>query len=173
MINWLKRLRHRPVEWYWTTVFWITVGVKTGNGLLEVIGGIVLLLAPRPLARQLGRWLLHLGIIERFQDPLTRVVAELLHFITPNLRLFYGSYLLIHGLANIIMVISLAMKKVWGYYFTFVFIGLLTLYQAVRLFHHSSLILVILTILDIAFLVLTYHQYKRFLRTHQAKTQQN
>ena len=107
---------------------------------------------------------------ELAQDP-TDLLANYLIHVSQNLSLgaisFVSLYLLIHGLIKIGLVTGLWMRKLWAYPLAGVILGFFVAYQGIRFFHTHSLLLLLLTFVDIVILVLIRFEYKRLKRGNQ------
>lgn len=122
--------------------FQIGVILKGLNGLLELIGGILLLAFP-PSA------------IQRF-------VVELTHNeITRQAQTFAAIYLLSHGAIKAVLVYALLKDKLWAFPWAIgVFAGF-GVYQIYRYFVEPSGWLIALTVLDVIVIGLTLAEWQR------------
>src|SRR5215831_12571592 len=86
--------------------FRISVALKGLDGILEVIGGIVLLFIP---PATLQSWAKSLTAHELAQDPHDFIARHLLHSasqLSHDTVLFGAIYLLTHGIAKIVLVVA-------------------------------------------------------------------
>jgi uncharacterized membrane protein len=147
--------------------FKIGLVLKGLDGILEVIGGILLLLVSPDAINHLARVL---TAHELSEDPHDLIATYLLHstaHLGRGTTIFGAIYLLSHGIAKIVLVALVLRDKLWAYPWL---IGLLLAFIAYQLYRitavHFSIGLTLLTIFD-AFLVwLTWREY-RVKRTHQ------
>lgn len=79
-------------------------------------------------------------------------------------RIFAGVYLLFHGLLNMFLVYNLYKNRLWAYPFAIIVVSFFALYQVYRFTYTYSVALLLLTLFDIIFIVLTWHEYE-----HQKK----
>jgi uncharacterized membrane protein len=95
--------------------FRVSLVLKGLDGVLELVGGILLLLVT---PRQIGDLARFLTQHELAQDPHDFVANSLLH-LTSNLSvsasLFGAIYLLLHGLVKIVLVWAVLKNKLWAY----------------------------------------------------------
>lgn len=132
-------------------VFDISILLKGIDGLLEVVGGILLLVISPDTLNALTVWLTQ---HELSQDPKDFIANHLLHF-SGNLhhtQFFGGIYLLSHGLVKIVLVVALLKQQRWAYPVTLVFLVTFITYQCYRLTYDPTVSLVLLTLFD-AFIV--------------------
>lgn len=151
--------------------FKIGLVLKGLDGVLEVVGGILLLfLSPQAIEHVVRMLTAH----ELSEDPHDLVARYLLHtasHLNHGTTLFGAVYLLSHGIAKIVLVALVLKDKLWAYPWL---IGLLLAFIAYQLYQiiavHFSAGLTALTIFD-AFLVwLTWREYRaKRARPHRAR----
>ncbi len=148
-------------ETYWHQLFEAGVFFKALNSTWETLTGIFLLTALR-------NWFTHtfiyVGVSEflgsRDDFPFTYAQNHLMH-VPPSSRVFIGVYLLFHGLMNAFLSYNLYRDRLWAFPVSMSFTSAFFIYQVYRLAHTHSPLLLVISILDIAFIVLTWHEYKR------------
>ena len=146
--------------------FRIALIVKSLDGLLETVGGILLLAVSQSHLDQLARSLTQ-GELSR--DPHDFIALHLLHSahsLTTGGRIFGALYLLSHGLIKIVLVVAVLLNKLWAYPWMIAFLGVFIIYQTYRLFSNFSPGLLGLTVFDVFVLWLTYIEYNRHLHEH-------
>ena len=151
--------------------FKIGLVLKGLDGVLEVIGGILLLF----LSPQAIQHLVHvLTAHELSEDPHDMIARYLLH-TTAHLHhgttLFGAIYLLSHGIAKVVLVALVLRDKLWAYPWL---IGLLLAFIAYQLYQitavHFSVGLTLLTIFDAILVWLTWREYRaRRGKQHRVK----
>jgi uncharacterized membrane protein len=151
--------------------FKIGLVLKGLDGILEVIGGILLLFVSPAAIDHLARVL---TAHELSEDPHDLIANYLLHttsHLGRGTTIFGAIYLLSHGIAKIVLVVLVLRDKLWAYPWL---IGLLLAFIAYQLYRitavHFSIGLTLLTIFD-AFLVwLTWREYRaKRAHRHQAR----
>ena len=134
--------------------------LKGLDGLLELIGGILLLvISPDTLNHLAQRLTQH----ELSEDPKDWWAHHLLH-LTGNLhstQTFGALYLLTHGLVKLVIVVGLLRREHWAYYVAFVFLGGFVVYQIYRLSYAPSAGLALLTAFDLFIIWLTWREFVR------------
>ncbi len=141
--------------------FEVGIILKGLNGILELIGGI-LLLAVSP--ETINRLVVRLTQSELSQDPHDRVATWLrnsTHGLTSSTVLFGAVYLLLHGIVKVILVLALLREKLWAYPWMIAFLLFFIGYQIYRLILEPSVWLTALTVFDIAIVWLTWREYRR------------
>lgn len=141
-------------------VFRVSVAIKGLDGVLEVIGGALLLvLSPSSIDRLARTLTQH----ELSQDPNDFVARHVLH-ATGGLRhgtaIYAGVYLLSHGLAKVAVVVAVLRDRLWAYPAMIALLGAFIIYQLYRLAHEVTIGLIVLTIFDAFVLWLTWREYQ-------------
>jgi uncharacterized membrane protein len=155
-----QMVRFRPKDWL-DHVFEIGIVLKGIDGLLEVVGGVLLLLVTRAEISSLVHALTQ---HELSQDPRDVIASKLLHtadsLTSPGLA-FAAGYLLVHGVVKVVLVLALLRNKLWAYPWLIgvllIFIG----YQVYRIVLSPTIGLIALTGFDVAIVALTWREYQR------------
>ena len=140
--------------------FTVALVVKGIDGVIETVGGIILLVVP--IARLHG--LASAAIYELHEEKhafVANTVATLDHKLTPNLALFGALYLLIHGLVKLGLVAALLSRRYALYPYAIGVLVLFTVYQAYELGYNPSAGLALLTLFDVLIVILTYVEWRR------------
>jgi uncharacterized membrane protein len=150
--------------------FRISIALKGLDGLLEIIGGIVLLfVAPATLQH----WARTLTAHELAQDRHDFIATHLLHSasqLSRSTTLFAAVYLLTHGIAKVVLVVALLRKQLWAYPWLIALLGVFIVYQLYRLSYGFSLGLALLTAFDAFVVWLTVLEYRKQRRRTSAST---
>jgi uncharacterized membrane protein len=143
--------------------FEVGIVLKGLDGVLEVIGGLLLVVAsPATIDRVVTSLTQH----ELSEDPHDFLATHLLktaHGLTGSALFFGAVYLLIHGLVKAILVAALLKNQRWAYPWMIGFLGLFIVYQVYRLSFQPSVGLAALTIFDAVIAWLTYREYRKQL----------
>ena len=142
------------------TTFNVTLVIKGLDGLLELLGGVLLLvISPDTI----DRWAHSLTQHELSENPNDFFVHHLLR-LTDDLhhtQVFGAVYLLTHGLAKLVIVVGLFRRERWAYPVAFVFLGGFIVYQIYRMTYDPSIGLALLTAFDVFVVWLTWREYRR------------
>ncbi len=143
--------------------FQIGIILKGLDGVLEVVGGLLLLVvSPATIDRVVASLTQH----ELSQDPHDLLATHLMktaHGLTGSAVLFGAVYLLSHGAVKIILVVALLNNELWAYPWLIVFLGAFIVYQVYRLSFKPSVGLAALTLFDAFVAWLTYREYRKQL----------
>ena len=141
--------------------FEIALILKAVNGLLETVGGALLIfINPNTLSRIVRI----LTQEELSEDPNDFVANALMHLslsFSISAQHFGVFYLMSHGIVKLILVTLLWKKKLWAYPLTMIFLTLFIFYQVYRYSISPSVMMILLTILDLVVVILTFIEYKR------------
>ncbi|MFL0247302.1 DUF2127 domain-containing protein [Candidatus Clostridium stratigraminis] len=141
--------------------FEIGILLKAIDGVLEIIGGILLnFFTPASLNKLVVLLTQH----ELSEDP-NDVISNLMIKMSSNFSIssqnFGVFYLISHGLVKFILIVLLWKRNIWAYPLTIVSFILFIVYQIYRYTIDHSAFLIVLTIFDIIMIFLTYIEYKR------------
>jgi uncharacterized membrane protein len=142
-------------------VFWTGIIFKGIDGVLETIAGIALLVVSTRFISNLVHVIFR---HELFQDPndlLANYVVSLADRLSVSTKTFAAVYLLVHGVIKMGLVGAIWRKRLWAYPLTGVVFSLFVLYQVARYVFTRSLMLVLLTVVDIIIIALLPHEYRR------------
>ena len=139
--------------------FRISLILKGLDGLLEIIGGALLLLVT---PGQIGSLVQALTQHELSEDPGDLISNALVHWadsLTVAASLFGALYLLLHGVVKIVLVWAVLKDYLWAYPWMIAFLLVFILFQGYQLRVSFSWPMVLLTLFDIFVVWLTWHEY--------------
>ena len=155
-------LRRSPVQ----IAFEVGIFFKGLDGLLEIVGGLLLsLVKPETISRIISVLTQH-ELSEDPHDAIARSLARLGEQITSDSRIFAGVYLLSHGVIKVFLVEALLRVRLWAYPTAIVFFVFFMAYQMYRYYLEPSIGMILLSILDLVVIVLTWLEYQRLKRVH-------
>lgn len=145
--------------------FRVSLVLKGLDGVLELVGGILLLLVS---PAQMGLVVRFLTQHELSEDPHDLVATTLVHLagsLTLSATLFGAIYLLLHGLVKVALVWAVLRDKLWAYPWMVAFLLVFIAYQGYELVVAFTWGMVLLTAFDIFIVWLTLYEY----RAHRAR----
>lgn len=146
------RVIHRTFE--------VSIFFKGVDGVLEIIGGI-LLLAVKPAAISgLVLFLTEHELSKHPRDIMARYLVHAAQNLSVSTKLFGSFYLLSHGLIKVVLVISLWKSRLWAYPAAIIFFIVFILYQLYRFSHSHSIWLICLSFFDALIIYLTWLEYR-------------
>jgi uncharacterized membrane protein len=125
--------------------FEIGLILKGLNGLLELIGGTLLLLFPPSVIQRL--------VVDLTHNELSRVSV--------GAKAFAAIYLLSHGVSKAVLVYALLKDKLWAFPSAIGVFSAFGIYQIYRYFVEPSGWLIALTVLDVIVILLTWLEWQR------------
>lgn len=135
--------------------------VKGVDGVLEIIGGILLLfITPDRLNRIIHLFVQH-ELFEDVHDFLATILIRSGYEFTGSFQFFGVIYLLSHGIVKVFLVGLLWKRKLWAYPLTEVFLLAFIAYQLYRYSYNHSILMIVLSVFDLAMMVLTWIEYKQ------------
>jgi uncharacterized membrane protein len=146
--------------------FLVGIILKGLDGVLEVAGGLLLLLVSPATIEGLAKALTQHELSE---DPHDFLATHLLHATgaLSGASLTFGAvYLLSHGVVKVVLVAALLRGKLWAYPWIIAFLLAFIGYQLYRITFAPSLGLVALTAFDAIIVYLTVREYQRH-RAHR------
>jgi uncharacterized membrane protein len=140
-------------------IFELGVVAKGIDGVVELIGGVLLLfLSPGAIWRVI--YFLIQG--ELTEDP-TDPVANLILHSAPQIiqtRFSASAFLILHGAVKLGLVAGLATNRLWSYPAAIVVFTAFTIYQVVQVAEKYSLFLATVTVLDVVIILLVIAEYR-------------
>ena len=134
--------------------------LKAFDGVMEILGGIALLFTG-PLS-QVATRLIQAELIEDPHDFLAVHLQHALPWFLAQSGWFAPLYLFSHGIIKIVLVAGLLRDKLWAYPTAIGVFTLFIVYQIYRYTFTHSVFLIALTVLDLAVIWLTWHEYRYF-----------
>jgi len=140
---------------------WFDVGVlfKGAEGVLEIIAGTWLAFSPEALHSLAFR----LSVKELLHDPEDRVAELLRHFaeaLGTGRHTFAIVYLLAHGLVKVVLAAGLLRNQRWAYPFAVCVLIAFAAYQLYRFTHTHSVLLPVLSLVDLAIAWLVWREWR-------------
>ena len=142
-------------------LFRIGIFLKGFDGILEVIGGFVLLSISRETITHVMYVLLQPEFAEDPNDWLaTRLLSLTLH-LSAGTKLFAVVYLLVHGVIKLVIVAAIWLSQLWGYWLAGIVFSLFVVYQLGHFFYTHSIAMLVLTAVDLVIIVLLPPEHRR------------
>ena len=142
-------------------VFTLGIWLKGFDGVLEIVGG-GLLLVTSPSA--LSRFVMVLTQHELIEDPhdwLATTMRQTAAHLSVSTQLFGSLYLIVHGLLKLLIVAGLWRGYRWAYPLAIGALSFFIAYQTYRVSYHFSVGLLVLTLFDVAIVGLTWREYRQ------------
>jgi len=154
-----------------TQAFDISVVLKGIDGLLEILGGLVLLLVPLGDIRAFLIWITGKELSEDPKDFIATHIVRLANTLSVSAYHFTIVYLLIHGAVKVFLVAMLLRRHLWAYPTAIAVFTAFGVYQVYQFTFSRSTLLLALTVLDVVVIVLTSWEYRILRRQPVAPVQ--
>lgn len=156
----------RPKGSWHHRLFQVAVILKGIDGVLEVAGGVLLLVFGKQGVGHLVRLLTQHELSEDPHDIIANLLLRSTHHLGASTVHFAATYLLVHGFVKVALVGGLLREKRWVFPIALAFLGLFVLYQVYRLAHQPSIALAGLTVLDLAIIALVAWEWEGLRQEH-------
>lgn len=141
--------------------FRISLYLKATDGILECLGGLLLIILKPAQLNNLARILTQHELSTDHNDFIANHILKSAHNLTSASLVFGSLYLLSHGILKIVLVIEVLRQHLWAYIGLIVVTSGFIVYQIYRLTYKLSLGLLLLTLFDILVVYLTQKEYKK------------
>lgn len=141
-------------------LFQVAVVVKGIDGVLELLGAVLLLVLGPGGIGDTVRFLTQHELAEDPHDLLARLLIRHTQQLGSATIHFAAAYLAVHGVLKVWLVGGLLRGRRWVFPVAMLFLGLFIAYQLFRLSHHPGAGLAFLTVLDVVILVLVWREYR-------------
>src|SRR2546430_7645357 len=138
------------------TFFLLSVWSKGVAGVVETIGGLLLLFIPHTGLNALVVFLTAPELAEDPTDRIATLLQRMVQELGADTKLFASGYLIVHGIIKVFLVAGLLGHRLWSYPVSLWFLAGFISYQAYRFFFTHSLWMIALTVVDliVAFFIL-------------------
>ena len=140
--------------------FLLSVWSKGVAGLLETIGGLLLLFIPHTGLNALVVFLTAPELAEDPTDRIATLLQHMVHELAADTKLFASGYLIVHGIIKVFLVAGLLGRRLWSYPVSLWFLAGFIAYQIYRFFFTHSLWMIALTIVDLIVAFLIWREYQ-------------
>jgi uncharacterized membrane protein len=171
-----RRASHRPpartrgperlLEW----VYRLGIVLKGVDGLIELISGLALWLAPGILRAILAPVLRTESDDAGLRVLIAHAAGRLDDTLARGGSFFIIFFLLTHGIVKVVLVYCLLKEYLWVYPYALVVLGLFAVYQVVVLVQSPSVALVLLVILDVVIIWLVWREWRSLSRGRPQRT---
>lgn len=151
-------------------VYQVGIILKGVDGLIELLSGLALWLAPTILRAILAPVLRTESDDAGLRVLIAHAAGRLDETLARGSSFFVISFLLSHGIVKLVLVYCLLKEYLWVYPYALAVLGLFAVYQIVVLVQRPSVALVLLAILDIVIILLVWREWRSLARTRPQRT---
>ncbi len=150
--------------------FEVGIILKGLDGLAETLGGIFLLFVNPDKINHLAKLLTQSELNTNPHNFIARYIVHWAGNLTKATLLFAALYLLLHGIAKLVLVYEILHNRLWAYLGLIILTGIFIIYQGYEIIYSHSIALSLLTVFDIAVLYLTAKEYTKQRRPNPKST---
>jgi uncharacterized membrane protein len=147
--------------------FIVSVSLKGLDGVLELLGGVLLLFVTPAQIVDWVRVLTQHELAEDSHDLLANALVHAAGSLNTAAALFAAAYLLVHGVVKVVLVAAVLRNRVWAYPWMIAFLVLFVIYQIVEMVRRFTWGMFGLTVFDALVIALTVREYRHH-RTRRA-----
>ena len=130
-------------------------------GIIESLTGMFLLFFGSRSLNRIVQRVFGQELLEDPSDPIGNFFMNLANKLSLRMHIFFGIYLIVHGIVNIAVVFALIHKKRWAFPMAGIILLLFVVYQVYQLVRSFSILMLVLTAIDIVILSLLKVEYDR------------
>lgn len=151
--------------------FEVGIALKGFDGLLEFLGGVIILLMKPAEMNDLVRNMCEHLLARAPHSAVAIHMFNASQNMTDSSAQFAALYLISHGLVKALLVTCIWLGKLWAYPLTIGVFSAFAAYQVFRFTHTHSWALVILTIFDVLIILLTWNEYRHQKEMRKSEAQ--
>jgi len=140
-------------------LFRLGVYGKGLNAFVELVSGVSLLFFSGAV-NNIFVSLIKNELIDDPGDSFINYIYQLFHSLSVGASTVLALFILAHGIVNLFLFISLLKEKLWAFPIAIGIVSTFIVYQFYRFSHNHSGALLFVTLLDIAFVILAWLEYK-------------
>jgi uncharacterized membrane protein len=141
-------------------LFQVAVVLKGIDGILELIGGALLLLVSPATLHRLVIVLTQHELAEEPDDWLVAALRHAADSFSMETKHFASAYLIGHGVLKVFLAASLLRERLWAFPVALAVLAVFVIYQLHRFGRTHSLVLLALTVVDIVVMALIWREYR-------------
>jgi uncharacterized membrane protein len=141
--------------------FRISILLKGIYSFLEFIAGAVLLFITSNKIYFIIHEVFKNELLEDAQDFIANSLLNLVGSMPSAIKQFIAVYLIIHGIIKLILIIALWKEKRAAYPVAIIVFSFFIIYQIYKYILHPSLVLLVLTDLDMLIIILTWLEWRK------------
>ena len=140
--------------------FLIGIIGKGIDGILEIIGGVVVMFINPVLLNRVVRLLFAHELSEDPRDKLANYLLKAAQDFSLSTQIYSSIYLISHGVIKVFLIMALLKRKIWAYPLAIGVFSLFIIYQIYRYALTHSILLIFLSILDAFVIIFTWLEYE-------------
>lgn len=151
--------------------FLVSLILKLADGVLELVGGAVLLLLTPGQIQTAVTAVTRGELIEDPNDLVANLLVRYASQLNVSLTLFGAWYFLVHGVVKVLLVAAVLRDHLWAYPWLIGFLVAFIGFQGYELVVHFTWGLLLLALFDVFIVYLTLREYRRHKAQRAEETQ--
>lgn len=151
--------------------FFVSLILKGLDGVLELVGGVALLLITPAQITAIVHALTRQELREDPHDLIANWLINYTGTLGVSATVFGAIYLLVHGIVKVFLVVAVLRDKLWAYPWLIGFLIVFIIFQGYELILHVSWGLSLLTAFDIFIVILTVREYRLHRQRRAARVE--
>jgi uncharacterized membrane protein len=148
-------------------IFQFSLAIKGVHGIIEILLGTILFFLKHSVITRIVQFMYGKELVEDPNDYFGNLLMDTALKFSEHWQKFFSTYLIIHGLASIGIVLALSHKKLWVFPYVAALLSFFIVYQAYQFFQGYSIFMLIFIMIDITILFLLQFEYKRLKKMKQ------
>lgn len=146
-------------------LFQVAVVVKGVDGVLELVGGLLLALIGPTALHRLAVVLARHELADEPDDWVVMTLRHLAESFSVETRHFASAYLIGHGILKLFLAVTLLRERLWAFPTALSVLAIFVAYQLHRFVRTHSIVLLALTFVDLVVMVLIWREYRSRLQS--------
>ena len=142
-------------------LFIVTIAAKGMLGVLQVLIAIVLYLGALQYLPSFAQWLVQNELAENPNDYIALKILQIAGSAPGTGTAFYTTYFAAHGLLHIAAVAALLSGARWANHAAVIVLSIFIIYQVIEWMSVGGLMLIVLTVIDLAVIYLTVREHRQ------------
>ncbi len=151
-------------------LFQVAVLIKGIDGILETIGGALLVLVSPDALNRLVILITQHELAEEPDDWLAMALRHLAESFSVETKHFASGYLIGHGALKIFLAVSLFRERLWAFPLALFVLAVFVAYELHRFGRTHSMVLLALTLLDVVVMALVWREFRARTKSVPAAT---
>ena len=148
------------VNQYAHRLYVLTLAIKGLLGLFQVLIAVALISGAADQAPAFANWLFSAELAENPKDFFATKIISFVGVFPQTDLTFYKVYFSVHGLLHVGIVAALLFGARWAYHVGVTVLAAFVVYQTIEWFHVHSMMLVVLTAIDLFVIYLTVREHR-------------
>ncbi len=139
-------------------LFYVALILKGLDGVLELVGGVMLLVVTPDQINSFVTWITQHELSEDPNDLIANALVNLAGSLDVSATTFAAAYLLVHGIVKVLLVGAVLAHRLWAYPWLIAFLVVFIAYQIYQMAIGFTWGMLALTVFDVVIVALTWRE---------------